>query len=160
MRGWRSRIYSFYEPVPIIEYIDGRKTHTFKCAYHICTYRCHRYLDSKTDRTSTGNLSKHAQSCWKEDAYNMAMDCSTIGEARKKVLAPYNANGNIKVALNVGGKRVTYMARNHTKAETKFMWIFSFYFLADLNLLGLRSCAGCPRVFGHSRPSKIVDSRL
>lgn len=160
MRGWKSRVYSFYESIPIIEYVNGRKTHTFKCARRGCTYRCHRYLDSKTDRASTGNLSKHARSCWKEDAYNMAMDCGTIGEARKNVLAPFNANGNIKVALKIGGKQVTYCARNHTKAEMKFVLILLFCFLADLNLLGLRSCVGCPRVFGHSQLSKIVDSRL
>ena len=103
-------VYSFYEPIPIIEYIDGRKSHTFKCARRGCTYRCHRYIDSKTDCTSTGNLSKHAKSCWKEDPYNMAMECGTIGEARTSVLVPFNANGNIKVALNIRGKRVTYMA--------------------------------------------------
>ena len=51
----------------------------------------------------------------------MAMECGTIGEARTSVLVSFKANGNIKVALNIRGKRVTYMALNHTKTEMKFV---------------------------------------
>ncbi|PPQ84663.1 hypothetical protein CVT26_004180 [Gymnopilus dilepis] len=126
MKSWKSPVYSFFAPVPKIEYINDRrkgverKAHTFKCWKTGCKFTCHRYLDSKTDRTSTSNLSRHAKTCWKDAAFKAAMGCKTIGEARTKVLEPFNVQGTLDLAFEVQGKgKVTYMARNHTKTEIK-----------------------------------------
>ncbi|PPQ85854.1 hypothetical protein CVT26_001954 [Gymnopilus dilepis] len=115
MCSWKSPIYSFYEPIPTVEYIET-PDHRWR------KYLCNRYLDSPTDRTSTGNLGKHAKICWGPEVYGMAMqlECGTIGEARTQVLKPFNASGTITASFKQAGKgKVTYMARNHTKAEIK-----------------------------------------
>lgn len=50
----------------------------------------------------------------------MAMQCASIGEARTKVLEPFNLSGTITTSFKRKGKgNVTYMARNHTKSEIK-----------------------------------------
>ncbi|KAF9230693.1 hypothetical protein BU15DRAFT_56970, partial [Melanogaster broomeanus] len=73
MKDWNSPIYAFYEPVPTIEYENGRRCHVFKCTARGCKHRVRRYLD-KSDATSTGNMRKHVKSCWGEAALETAMD--------------------------------------------------------------------------------------
>jgi hypothetical protein len=52
---WVSCIYAFFEAIPIIEYVDGRKCHTFKCLGKRCKHQAHHYLGGK-DALSTGNM--------------------------------------------------------------------------------------------------------
>ena len=56
---------------PEIGYEDGRRFHSFRCAAWSCKQRVHRYLDKK-DGKSTGNLRKHAKSCWGAEAVEVA----------------------------------------------------------------------------------------
>jgi hypothetical protein len=120
MRGWKSAVYAFYEPIPLIEYVKGRKAHTFVCTRTGCNYRCRRYLDSESGRASTGNLRRHALSCWKEEVFNRAVKCGNANEARKKVLEPFNVSGTIPASFERKEKGIAaYMARNDLKAEIR-----------------------------------------
>jgi hypothetical protein len=120
MAAWKSPVYSFYEPIPQIQYVGNRKAHVFRCVRALCKFECRRYLDSKLDRTSTGNLSHHAKSCWGDEAFNMAVQCGNINEARKKVVNAFNFSETITASFKRSGKgKVTYMARNHIKMEIK-----------------------------------------
>jgi len=93
MHSWRSIPYSFYAPIPDIEYVFDRvkqkwhKIHTFHCTCKDCKYCCHHYLDSPTDCTSMGNLTKHAKNCW-DKAYTVAQWAKIIGNVWKNILEP------------------------------------------------------------------------
>jgi len=54
-KEWISLVYAFFDPIPIIHEIDGRRVHEFKCQARACKAKIHRYLDTK-DAQSTGNM--------------------------------------------------------------------------------------------------------
>jgi hypothetical protein len=119
MKRWTSPVYAFYQAIPNIEYIDGRRGHVFKCAAKSCTYKCRRFLDGP-DRSSTGNLIKHVKSCWGDTAYQAAVDCQHANDARKSVVKPLMTTGTITAAFDRKGKgKVSYRHRQYTKTETK-----------------------------------------
>ena len=119
MKQWTSPVYAFYHPIPDIVYVNGRCAHVFKCAAKSCTYKCRRFLDSH-DRSSTGNLIKHVNSCWGDAAYEAAKDCQHANNARKSVVKPLTTLGTITAAFDRKGKgKVNYRHRQHTKTETK-----------------------------------------
>ena len=74
-KDWKSPIYAFYEPLPEVVNNKGQRCHKFKCAAHGCNYKSRHYLDTK-DKSSTGNLIKHAKSCWGDEAWMAANDLS------------------------------------------------------------------------------------
>jgi hypothetical protein len=120
-KDWKSPVYAFYEPVPEIEYVDSRRTHVFKCMAVRCKYRARRYLDTK-DKSSTGNLIKHVKLCWGDEVWKAASECKNAGEARAAVVKPFAKSGNITASFERTGKgTVTYMHRQHTKTETKYV---------------------------------------
>lgn len=120
MKTWTSPVYALYEPIPDIEYVEGRRCHVFKCGARGCTFSSRRYLDTK-DKASTGNLLRHAKTCWGEDCWNAANACGTADEARNSVTKPYNISGSITASFARKGKgKVTYSHRAHTKTETKY----------------------------------------
>ncbi|KAH9981719.1 hypothetical protein BJV74DRAFT_879180 [Russula compacta] len=112
-KDWKSLVYAFYHPVPDVIYVKGRRCHEFKCAAHGCKYTSRRYLDMK-DKSSTGNLIKHAKSCWGNEAWKAVNDCKNATEARESVMEPITKSGSIT------GK-VTYSHWMHTKTETNLM---------------------------------------
>lgn len=119
MKRWTSPIYAFYQAIPNIEYVNGRRAHVFKCAAKSCTYKCRRFLDGP-DRSSTGNLIKHVKSCWGDAAYEAAVDCQHANDARESVIKLLMTTGTITVAFNRKEKaKVSYRHRQHTKTETK-----------------------------------------
>lgn len=121
MKSWTSPIYAFYEPIPIITYVDGRRCHVFKCAARGCKFTSRRYLDTK-DKSLTGNLVRHAKGCWGEECWAAAGACHTAQEARESVTKPYNQSGSITASFSRTGKgKVTYSHRTHTKTETKYV---------------------------------------
>ena len=120
MDKWDSPIYAFFEPVPEIEYVDERRSHVFKCSARKCGARIRRFLDSK-DRSSTGNLRRHARSCWGDEAVDTACTAANIEEAREKVVGALLRDGSITAAFErkKGDSKVTYSHRPHTRAETR-----------------------------------------
>ena len=120
-KDWKSPVYAFYEPVPEIEYVGSRRTHVFKCMAVGCKYKARRYLDMK-DKSSTGNLIKHIKLCWGDEVWKAASECKDAGEARVAVVKPFAKSGSITASFERTGKgTVTYMHRQYTKTETKFM---------------------------------------
>jgi hypothetical protein len=118
MKDWNTPVYAFFSPIPDIEYVDQCRCHVFKCLARGCPHKIHRFLD-KGDKTSTGNMSKHVQSCWGENvmkticsAKNLAVACNEITE--------YTDKGSITASFEQKGKgKVTYRHRQHTCAETR-----------------------------------------
>ena len=120
-KDWKSPAYAFYEPVPEIEYVHGRWSHVFKCMAVGCKYRPRRYLDTK-DKSSTGNLIKHIKQCWGDEVWKAASECKDAGEACAAVVKPFAKSGNITASFERTGKgKVTYMHRQYTKTETKYV---------------------------------------
>ncbi|KAF8119170.1 hypothetical protein EV363DRAFT_1463993 [Boletus edulis] len=64
MKDWISPIYAFFDPVPVIEEVNGRHSHVFKCSARGCKVKIRRFLDKK-DACSTGNMRRHANKCWR-----------------------------------------------------------------------------------------------
>jgi hypothetical protein len=119
LKRWTSPIYTFYHPIPDIEYVDGRRAHVFQCTAKSCSYKCRHFLDGP-DRSSTGNLIKHVKSCWGDAAYEAATNCQNANDARESIVKPLVKTGTITVAFDRKGKgKVTYRHRQHTKTETK-----------------------------------------
>lgn len=119
MKRWTSPIYAFYDPIPDIEYVGGRRAHGFKCAGHSCQYKCRRYLDGP-DRASTGNLIKHVKLCWGDATYAAATECRNAKDARENIVKPFAATGTITASFERTGKgKVSYSHRQYTKTETK-----------------------------------------
>lgn len=70
---WRSLIYTFFKPMPLIHYIKGRCIHTFECTAKSClgTGAQLHYVNCYTDKgdvLSTSNLCKHASKCFGSEA--------------------------------------------------------------------------------------------
>jgi hypothetical protein len=118
-KQWTSPVYAFFEPIPAIEIVDGRRCHVFKCCARGCKYTARRYLD-KGDKSSTGNLIRHVKACWREDAWNAASACRNADDARKSVTLPLARNGTITGVFERKGKgNLTYSHVQHTREETK-----------------------------------------
>jgi hypothetical protein len=79
-RKWTSSIYAFFEPTPAIEYLDGQKCHTFKCAANGCKHQVRRFLGGK-DARSTGNMRRHTKTCWGDEAVKAADEAKDANEA-------------------------------------------------------------------------------
>ncbi|KAI0757810.1 hypothetical protein C8Q80DRAFT_1061563, partial [Daedaleopsis nitida] len=118
MEKWDSPIYAFYHSRPRIEYVKGRRVHTFKCAARGCKVQLRRYLDSR-DRSSTGNLRRHARSCWGNDAVNAACEAVDLKEARQKVVEGILHDGSITASFERKKGAVTFSHRPHTRAEMR-----------------------------------------
>lgn len=128
MHDWNAPIYAFFEPVPTITYVDGRRVHVFKCISKSCMGKgrnprlVNRYLDTG-DRKSTGNLRKHAKLCFGDDAIRDA-DAIKDVQAMRNILAKNPdqlRDGSISAVLEraAKNKKVTYSHRQHTKTEIK-----------------------------------------
>jgi hypothetical protein len=121
-KDWKSPIYAFYEPIPMITYVNDHHCHEFMCAACGCKYKARQYLDMK-DKASTGNLIKHAWSCWGEEAWTAASECKDVNEAREYVTKPMARTGSITATFKRLGKgKVTYSHCMHTKTETKYVF--------------------------------------
>lgn len=121
MKKWNSPIYMFFKTVPEIRYDeDNRRYHLFRCAHQNCNKKIQRYLDKK-DARSTGNLRKHARSCWGRPAVEAADKMKNVAEARKQLISNgILRDGSITAAFERSGEgKVTYSHRAHTKAESR-----------------------------------------
>ncbi|KAF8340083.1 hypothetical protein F5887DRAFT_888911, partial [Amanita rubescens] len=121
-REWNAPVYAFFGSTPMVEYVDQRRSHVFKCLGKGCQRTVRRFLD-KGDAKSTGNLLKHVRTCkgWGEDVYNQISKARDIDAARAAVKG-YLANGSIAAAFGKGKNMQTYSSRQLTKAEIKYVW--------------------------------------
>lgn len=115
---WTSPVYAFYEPEVKIQVHGGRRSHVFSCAKPSCAVTLRRYVDKK-DR-STGNMRKHATSCWGEEAVTRAFELDDDKEARRVVVDSVLRTGSISTYFPRKKKgAVTYSHMQHTKEETR-----------------------------------------
>jgi len=122
-KDWNAPIYSFFHPVPTIDYHKGRRFHEFTCAAKGCQKRIRRYLD-KADAKSTGNLRKHAKKCWGIETVEAADKTKDASEARQSGITSGHPNGSITGLFErVGKGKGTFSHRQHTKMETKFVYL-------------------------------------
>ncbi|KAL4264915.1 Zinc finger BED domain-containing [Pleurotus pulmonarius] len=93
-KKWRSPIYAFFSPEPSIEYKQGGN--------------------------STGNMHKHANTCWGKEAVETADEAGDVDTVRTKVVQGILRDGKITTSFERKGKgKVTYSHQQHTKTETK-----------------------------------------
>ena len=120
-RQWTSVTYAFFDPIPNIEHIDGRRCHIFKCAAKSCKYTCCRFLYGK-DAQSTGNMRRHAKSCWGEAAVSAADNAKDVSEAHEKIMKGIQLDGSITALFERKDKdKVTFSHRQHTRTQTKYV---------------------------------------
>ena len=125
MKEWNSPIYAFFDPMPVIETINSRRAHAFKCMAKGCKVRIRRFLDKK-DARSTGNLRKHVKSCWGDEVLQAADEAKNANEVRMNIVASVLRNGSITASFERKGKgQVTYSHRQHTRTETK--WVLALH---------------------------------
>ena len=91
-KEWTTGVYGFFKPDPIIEYVSGRRAHTFICAATHCTQNVHHFLDTR-DAKSTSNLWRHAVKCWGEE--NVDASCWWNPWGNKRCLTIWINNGCI-----------------------------------------------------------------
>ncbi len=127
MKRWDAPVYAFFRPTPAIVYIEGRKVHVFECAASHCkakTRFIHRYSDTG-DISSTSNLRRHAIRCWGDEAV-AAADRTSNAKVAREALSNKEPNGSITAAFErVSKGKVTYSHRQHTKAEARYIFLFS-----------------------------------
>jgi hypothetical protein len=142
MKNWTSPIYAFFSPIPDIEEIDECTTHVFKCLNCGCNTKIWHYLDKK-DAQSTGNMRKHAKSCWGDDAVNAADEAKDTAEVCKKIIGKILQNGSITATFERKGKGVpTYLNCPHTRSEIQYVSSLHVLMAPDQMIL---KCRACPR---------------
>jgi hypothetical protein len=122
-KEWNSPIYTFFRPVPVVEYVADHRCHSFVCAATSCLHRSRgvrRYLDKK-DANSTSNLRKHAKKCWGDDVVRAADNAKTADQVREITIGGGTLSAqSITAAFERKGKgKATYSHRQHTKAESR-----------------------------------------
>ncbi|KAF5309387.1 hypothetical protein D9619_012291 [Psilocybe cf. subviscida] len=124
---WRSPVYAFFKPTPMIRTVKGRRAHTFECLAKSCLAKgadpryVNRYLDTG-DVSSTSNLRKHARICFGEQALTAADDTNDIAHAREVVKAALAEQAPLTAMferMSKGKGKVTYSHTQHTKTEVK-----------------------------------------
>ncbi|KAF8257665.1 hypothetical protein EI94DRAFT_1556419, partial [Lactarius quietus] len=125
-KDWDAPIYTFFKPMPVVEYIDQRKAHVFECAAHSChgwSRFVRRYLDTG-DAKSTSNLRRHAKLCWGEEIVTTADDARNAKTAREALRHGKKVNGSIMSAFQrIAKGQVTYSHCQHTKLEARVEFI-------------------------------------
>ncbi|KAF5331299.1 hypothetical protein D9758_018118 [Tetrapyrgos nigripes] len=121
MKGWRSVVYAFFEPIPTVKYIKGRKCQVFTCSSPSCKKKIHRFQDTG-DAKATKTLQNHVNTCkaWGPDTIATVKEL-TVPDARKS-LSRYLRDGTITTAFQHGRKgrgTVTYSHKQQTRAETR-----------------------------------------
>jgi len=124
-KKWISPVYVFFKKTPRIDYKDGRRCHVFECAASRCKGRngrdvC-RFLD-KGDANSTGNLLRHARSCWGSEAVEAATATKDLDAACDVLAKTKLRDGSILAEFQrIGKSQVTYHHTQHTKTEARYV---------------------------------------
>ena len=117
---WRSCSYAFFKPAEI-EYVDGRRCLIFRCAVKKCRLGkpVRRFLDT-LDARSSGNLFKHARSCWGEEVIAQAKELGDATQVRKTLVANILQTGAItKYFQPVKRGAPTYSNKPYRPIETR-----------------------------------------
>jgi hypothetical protein len=119
-KEWTAPIYAFFRPVPIVEYVEGRRCHSFQCTAKSCKSRgVRRYLD-KGDANSTSNMRKHAKRCWGAETVLSADNAKNANVVRETTIKGLLDPQTITAAFERQGKdMVTFSHRQHTKTEAR-----------------------------------------
>ncbi|KAI0659197.1 hypothetical protein C8Q70DRAFT_891513, partial [Cubamyces menziesii] len=116
---WTSPVYGFFKDA-YLDTVGTRRAHVFACARKGCQVTINRFLDRK-DR-STGNMKKHAEACWGEEAVSRGMSTGSAEGARKTVVTSILETGRISTFFSWKKKgKVTYSHMQHTKEETRIV---------------------------------------
>ena len=121
-KDWTAPVYAFFDPIPAVECISGRRRHTFCCNAKTCvqkTREVKRYLDTN-DAKSMSNLRKHAKRCWGDEIVAAADQAKNAKEVRATTVSGALDLESITAAFERTGKgKVTYSHRQHTKTEAR-----------------------------------------
>ncbi len=119
---WRSSVYAFFKAEVTIEVVDGRRALIFRCAAKHCRIGApvRRYLD-KGDRSSSGNLLKHARSCWGAEAVEQAKVLGDAARVRTTLVASILQNGRITEYFAPAKHSVTYSNRPLSRAQIRYI---------------------------------------
>lgn len=112
-------MYALYHLDPKIKYIDGHRTHAFRCMAKGCKKTCHRFLD-KGDRSLTNNLRCHVCKCWGPEVLKRTEKALNVEEDRKFITGVLE-NGDITTAFKHRKGTVSYSHHTHTRAETQYI---------------------------------------
>lgn len=116
---WDAPVYVFYAEATVAYPPPQRRlAHAFRCEARGCKQTIYRYVGTK-DVSSTGNLLRHARSCWGEEAIAAAREAKDLDEIREKIVGSIKKNGSITAAFKRKGKGETYSHRPFTKIETR-----------------------------------------
>jgi hypothetical protein len=103
------------------------------------------------DYKSTSGLRRHAKNCWGEENVSRADDAKNIDDARQALKDSKLINGRITAVFERTGKgKVTYSTSQHTRAETRYVHIFSPSSFKDIVFTGPKLLNGFPGACGHS----------
>lgn len=119
-KSWTSPIYGFFDEKVIFTYEQGRPYVEFTCSAHICKARngrgVRRFCDTK-DKNSTGNMKRHATTCWGDETVTESLN-SDIPSVRKTL--EKRRDGTITALFEPKGRGVvTYSNTALTKAESR-----------------------------------------
>ncbi|KAI0697428.1 hypothetical protein C8T65DRAFT_582743 [Cerioporus squamosus] len=121
---WRSCVYTFFKAEVTIKVVDGRRALEFRCAAKHCRIGTpvRRYLD-KGDRSSSGNLLKHAKSCWGAEAVLQAKQIGDVTRVRNTLVANILKNGCITEYFAPAKRSVTYSNRPLSRVQIRFEFV-------------------------------------
>ncbi|KIL55361.1 hypothetical protein M378DRAFT_90995, partial [Amanita muscaria Koide BX008] len=164
-KKWGSPIYAFFKPDPLIEYDNkGNRIHAFECIAEPCQGKgrnqkfVRRNLGT-ADATSTGNLRKHALSCWGQEAIDAVSNSTSLQEARNVLKKARNTMRNGLLVFEferTGSGKVTYSHRPPTKLESRADHVR--WMAESQQAFNLVSDAGYQRVMKSGQPAHYVPS--
>ncbi|KAF8131085.1 hypothetical protein EV363DRAFT_1165668, partial [Boletus edulis] len=155
-KEWTSPVYAFFDPIPAIREINGRRVHEFTCSARGCKVKVRRYLDT-LDARSTSNMRKHVKGCWGTDALEAADSAKDVDEARTKIAGSILRDGSITAAFERKGKgKISYSHRQHTRVE---MSLRPFNIVADRGFQSLMK-TGRPEYYLPSPATVSRDVKL
>ena len=150
-KDWTAPIYTFFNPIPNIDYENGRCFHEFICRAKGCRKRICCYLDKK-DARSTSILHKHTKLCWGPEAVEAADQTKDITEACSSVVKPLAKDGSITAIFErVAKGKVSYSHRQHTKTEAKYVPLLTYIYIQPQ----IQQSRDCP--MGRRKRSAIRD---
>ena len=106
----------------IVDYKEGCKSYVFMCAAKGCGVQVRRYLDTK-DAKSSGNLFKHAQGCWKNEAVDRAIELGDVDIVWEKLIKPTKESKSITEFFKQKGVpgKARYSHRPLSKIQTRYL---------------------------------------
>ena len=166
MKEWMAPIYAFFEPMPVVEYVDIRRCHIFQCAASECKHKLRgvcQFLD-KGDAKSTSNMRKLAKKCWGDEVVDSVDKAKNANKVHATTVKGTLDLQSITAAFERKGK-VKYSHWQHTKTKARaeiVQWVAEskrpFYIVADCSFQSLIK-TGCQITTYLLPPQYFVMSR-